>query len=83
MNIWPKDVDLSATDLWFIDSLHTEEQLRQELALYTPYFKKGAVVVLDDIHLHEGMKKVWESIKFDKCDNTVPCHYSGFGFFIV
>lgn len=82
MKIW-KDVDLKETDLWFFDTLHTEEQLRKELALYTPYFKKGTVVVLDDIRFHDGMKRVWDDITFDKCENTNPCHYSGFGFFVV
>lgn len=75
--------DLSLTDVWFIDSMHEEGQLRKELELYKPFFKKGAVVVLDDIRINEGMGKVWEELEYDKCENTVPNHYSGFGFFIV
>lgn len=81
MDIW-KGVDLSKTDLWFIDSLHIYEQIKDELTSYKPYFKKGTVVVLDDIHLPD-MGNIWKEIKYDKCDNTIPCHYSGFGFFIV
>jgi predicted O-methyltransferase YrrM len=82
MAIWPGSVDLGKTDLWFIDSLHTYEQIKSEIDLYKSYFKRDAVVVLDDIHLLE-MGTIWEELKYDKCDNTDPCHYSGFGFFVV
>jgi predicted O-methyltransferase YrrM len=78
MNIW-KDIDLSKTDLWFIDTLHTPDQLKKEIELYSPYWKKGTIVVFDDIRL-PGMYEVWESLKYDKFENTNPCHYSGFGF---
>lgn len=83
-NIWVNiDVDLSKTDVWFIDSLHTEEQLRAELALYSSRFKKGAILVFDDIHINSGMEKVWNELPYDKQDITNPCHYSGFGVAIV
>lgn len=83
MSIWPKDCDLAATDLWFFDTNHTEEQLRKELELYSPHFNKGAVVVLDDIRLNDGMKRVWDELAYDKVENTNPNHYSGFGFFVA
>lgn len=82
---WPKDLDLSKTDLWFIDTGiaddHFAEQLQKELALYTPFFKKGAIVLFDDIHKNEGMEKVWNELcqKYDHWDGTDPLHYSGFG----
>lgn len=82
MKIWPKDCDLSKTDVWFIDSLHTEDQLRKEFELYKGFWKKGDVVVLDDIRL-PGLDKVWEEVSYDKRENTNPCHHTGFGFFIV
>lgn len=78
LSIFPKDCDLSQTDIWFIDSLHTEEQLRVELKLYTPFFKKGAVLVFDDIRI-PGLDKVWAELPYDKHENTNPCHFSGFG----
>lgn len=81
MSIW-KGVDLAQTDLWFIDSLHTEAQLRKELELYSPYFKKGAVVVFDDIRLPE-LNGIWNELTYDKCETTHPNHYSGFGHVIV
>lgn len=89
MGIWTKDlyppvrgVNLEETDVWFFDSLHTEEQLRAELKLYTPFFKKGAILVFDDIKV-PGLDKVWEELPYDKQDITIPCHYSGFGVAIV
>lgn len=81
MNIWPKDCDLSKTDIWFIDTLHTAEQLKKEIELYKKFWKKGTIVVLDDIRLPE-LWPVWESLPYDKCETTSPNHYSGFGHFI-
>ncbi len=83
MSIWPKEVDLKKTDIWFFDTLHEKEQLQKEFDLYTPFFKKGTVVVVDDIRLNDGLFEIWNSLPYDKCENTNPCHYSGFGFFIV
>lgn len=75
-------VDLKKTDVWFIDTLHTKEQLTKEIELYSPFFKKGAVVVLDDIRM-EGLWDVWQSLSYDKCETTFPNHYSGFGHFVI
>ncbi len=78
MGIW-KGVDLSKTDLFFFDTIHKAEQLQKEVDLYSPYWKKGAIVVLDDIRLND-MFPVWENLKYGKVENTNPNHYSGFGF---
>lgn len=82
---WPKELDLNKTDIWFIDSLHEETQLRKELDLYSPFFKKNAIVLLDDIHINEGMEKVWDELcsKYDYYDATDPLHYSGFGILTI
>ena len=82
LNSWPKELDLAKTDVWFIDSLHTKEQLTKELELYKPFFHKGTIVFLDDIYINIGMKEVWDSIPFPKIDLTKKCHYSGWGGFI-
>lgn len=82
LSIFPKDCDLGKTDLLFIDTEHRGAQLQKELDLYIPKLKKGCVVVLDDIRLND-MYPVWEKITQDKCENTNPCHHSGFGFFII
>lgn len=82
MEIWSKNVDLKKTDVWFMDTLHTKEQLAKEVELYSPFFKEGAIVVLDDIRM-EGLWDVWNSLPYDKCETTFPNHYSGFGHFVV
>jgi len=81
MKNW-EGVDLSKTDLWFIDSLHEKEHLEKELNLYSPFFKKGAIILFDDIHINNGMEEVWKEIRnkeWDCYDATDPLHYSGFG----
>lgn len=83
LSIYPKDIDLSKTEIWFFDSLHTQDQLEAELKLYTPFFKKGAILVFDDIHMNPGMEKVWNDLPYDKQDISNPCHWSGFGVCIV
>ena len=84
MNNW-KGVDLEKTDLWYFDTLHEESQLIKELDLYHRFFKKDAVVLFDDIHLNDGMERVWNRIQkgeweiTDTYDATDPLHYSGYG----
>lgn len=78
LSCWPKDLDLKATDLWFFDSRHEPEHLKKELELYTPYFKKGTVLLFDDIHSF-GLEPVWNELPYDKLDITDPMHYSGYG----
>lgn len=82
MSVWPKDVELGKTDLWFFDSLHEERQLRSELELYSPFFKKGAILLFDDIRMPE-LWSVWKELDeygiTDTLEITNPCHWSGFG----
>jgi len=83
LKIYPPDVDLKKTDIWFIDTLHTADHFSKELKLYEKFFKKGAIVACDDIHFND-MFSVWKKIKHDKCDNSFPCHTkTGFGVFVV
>lgn len=79
MKNW-EGVDLAKTDIWYIDSLHTENQLRRELELYTPYFKKGAIVVFDDIRMPE-LYPVWKELteKYEHVEMTDPLHFTGYG----
>jgi len=82
---WPKDLDLSKTDLWFIDSEHSYEQVRAEIDLYKPFFKEGAIILFDDIHINDGLARVWEEIKQEihgsKYESDL--HYSGYGIVVV
>jgi len=81
LNNWPEGLDLSATDFWFIDTSHTKEQLSKELELYTPFFKKDAIIAFDDIYENNGIKSVWEEViqKYEHMDLTEECHSSGWG----
>lgn len=89
ISVWPSTLALGDTDLWYFDSLHTEDQLRKELDLYSPFFKKGTIILFDDIHLNEGMDKVWRDIqdgkygKMDCFDGSDPLHWSGYGICIT
>jgi hypothetical protein len=82
LSVWPKDLDLKKTDLWFFDSLHTREQLTKELKLYTPFFKKGTILLFDDIRMDE-LWPIWEGLPYDKYELTDPCHYTGYGIAVV
>ena len=68
--------------MWFIDTIHFARQLKKEVKLYKPFWKKGAIVVFDDIRIND-MFPVWEALQYDKVENTSPNHYSGFGFIKV
>lgn len=62
MSIW-KDIDLKQTDLWYLDGLHEETHLRAELELYKPFFKKGAIVLFDDMMINAGMHRVYDDLE--------------------
>ena len=82
LNSWPKDLDLSQTDFFFIDSLHTKAQLEAELALYKPFFKKGAIIAFDDIHLPE-LFPVWLDLPYEKLDVSQLHIPTGWGIVLV
>ena len=68
-------------DLLFWDTEHTFEQLSREWAVYQHKLVDGCIVVMDDIHLNEGMDKFWNSISYEKIDLGNNLHFSGFGAF--
>lgn len=57
---------------------HDEAEILQQLQL------KGykGIVFMDDIHLNDEMKKLWESIQLTKIDVTKYGHWSGSGIVI-
>ena len=71
-------VELKDTDLWFFDSLHSTEQLTKELELYKQFFKKGAILLFDDIRM-DAIWQIWKDLPYEKIEITNPCHYSGYG----
>lgn len=70
----PRDVDLL-----FVDTLHEYNHVRRELDLYQPRLSAGGVLVMDDIHLNEGMDKIWDELPLLKLDLGGQFHWSGFG----
>ena len=89
MENW-EGVNLKQTDLWYIDTGiaddHFGEQLRKELDLYSPLFKRGSLILFDDIHKNEGMSRVWEELTrqgrwglHSFYDATDPLHWTGYG----
>jgi predicted O-methyltransferase YrrM len=80
---WPKEVKLEKTDIWFIDTEHTYQQLSSELKLYKKFFKSGAVILIDDIKLNQGMYKAWLEFPGDKFDASTWLHWSGFGIIVI
>ena len=70
--------DFYNTDLWFFDSLHTYDQLSQELKLYGKSFKKGTILLFDDIRMNE-IWPIWKDLPYEKIEMTNPMHYSGYG----
>ena len=79
---WPKKCFLKKTDIWFIDTLHTQQQLTFELNLYQPFFKQGAIILIDDIRLSDEMVRVWDKINYSKL-SLPDLHWSGFGMVVV
>lgn len=79
LNNWPNDLDLNQTDLWFFDSEHNYDQLKAEYNLYKPFFKKGTVILIDDIKINTEMYRAWLEFECDKFDASVYLHWSGFG----
>lgn len=71
---------LSDTDIWFFDTTHWANQLKAEITAYKKFFKKGSLLLLDDIHIEgRDMEKAWDWIKWEKQDISSLCHFSGFG----
>ena|SRR3990167_1028500 len=79
---WPEGTVLDDTDIWFLDSLHTEKQLRAELELYKPFFKEGAILLLDDIKMPE-LWPVWLDLPYEKLNISFLHVPSGFGMAVV
>ena len=80
---WSKDLNLGQTDLWFLDSEHSYAQFHAETELYKPFFKKGAVILIDDIKLNGEMFKGWLEFPGNKYDVTNWLHFSGFGLVLI
>lgn len=72
----------ASIDLLFLDSLHTYEHVTQEIELFLPKLRKGALVFMDDIHLGHTMERAWEEVGFLKREIS-ELHFTGFGVFEI
>ena len=83
-SIFPEGTDLSDADIWFIDSDHTGRHLKKEIKKYSPLWKKGTIVIVDDVDYPQfnDYNEVWRSLPYKK-KNLSNLHYTGFGIFIV
>lgn len=52
----------------FIDSEHTYETTMAQYRKFRPLMAPGGVICLDDIHLGEGMDRVWQEINEPKIE---------------
>lgn len=52
----------------FIDSEHTYETTMAQYKKFRPLMVPGGVICLDDIHLGEGMDRVWQEISEPKIE---------------
>lgn len=82
--IFPEGTELGDTSLWFIDSEHTGRHLKKEIKKYGPLWKKGTIVVVDDVQSIEfpDYTEAWRELPYEKV-NLKDLHYTGFGIFIV
>ncbi len=69
----------SGFDMMFSDSEHCYEHVVVEWEKYRHTLEDGAIVVMDDIRLNEGMSRFWDSLQYEKIDTGVDLHFSGFG----
>lgn len=76
------ELDLDNIDFLFIDAMHSYEHVNIEWSIYKRFLTNGALVVMDDIHLNDGMSKFWNDLEYDKIDTGKSIHFSGFGIFI-
>ena len=76
-----KKIPLSQIDLCLIDSNHDADHVKKEIELYTPHFKKGTILVFDDINSYWP---TWDNSALDKIEDPNNIHYNvGLGVAIV
>lgn len=71
----------SPIDILFIDSDHVYDQAIREFRDYAPLVRKNGMIILDDIHINEGMDRFWNEIKYPKLELN-HLHTKGFGIVI-
>jgi predicted O-methyltransferase YrrM len=70
--------DPGSINLLFLDSLHTYEHTKAEWEAFRSKLCPGALVLIDDIALDEGMRQFWRELPQPKLKLN-HLHFSGFG----
>lgn len=84
LSIYPPDIDLNDTDIWFIDSNHDKNHMAKEFKLYKKFWKPGTILLLDDIDdEHVNLKDYWKEISYDKYNAKDLHSPHGFGVVVV
>jgi len=65
-------------DLLFIDTDHTADQVKAEMALYGPLVRKGGIILFDDIRMHPCMSAWWDELDEEKLEMP-ELHWTSFG----
>ncbi len=74
-------LNLKDIDFLYMDTEHSYECISKEWSIYKNFLKDGALVVMDDISLNNGMIKFWNELFYNKLDTGKDIHFSGFGIF--
>jgi predicted O-methyltransferase YrrM len=71
------DIPFNIDILW-TDTLHSLEQLSNEMSVYEPLLSNEALIVIDDINLNDK-REFFDKSPYEKFDLTSVCHDTGFG----
>lgn len=72
----------NSVDICFVDTIHTYNQVIDEVKAWLPKMVRGGVMLFDDITYSDEMIKAWDEITLEKI--SLPhLHHSGFGVAIV
>jgi hypothetical protein len=74
-----RDKTMLSSPLIVLDVYQHDGQQETQLFAYLEENKYKGTVILDDIHLNEGMEKFWNGIKQEKVDASKFGHHSGTG----
>jgi predicted O-methyltransferase YrrM len=70
--------ELGSVDIVFIDGNHRKEAVLDYFVKCVEYSNNNTVIIVDDIHLSEGMEEAWEEIKrHDMARVSLDLFYSG------
>lgn len=81
-------IPYAVADLWFLDADHSYTATKAMWDRWYPRMKRGAIVLIDDIHLSHGYEdgsvaRFWPEIQREKLDISELHPLSGFGMVLV